>query len=78
MNRAEASTSLHGSDYGLFQTTVMLREEVRHRTEDLEAAVRENERINRSLRESETKFRGLVNQSLVGITIVATEARNSC
>ncbi|MBI5440423.1 MAG: GGDEF domain-containing protein [Deltaproteobacteria bacterium] len=70
MNRAEASTSLHGSEYGLFQTTVMLREEVRHRTEDLEAALRENERINRSLRESESRFHGLVNQSLVGIAII--------
>jgi len=69
MNRAEASTS-QSSDYGLFQTTIVLREEVRRRTEELEAALRENERVSRSLRESETKFRGLVSQSLVGIAII--------
>ena len=48
----------------------MLEEQVRQRTVELEAALRENERTNRSLRESEARFRAVVNQSLVGIVII--------
>ena len=70
MDRAERSASVQGSDFGLFQTAIMLEEQVRSRTSELEAALRENERINRALRESEAKFRGLVSQSLVGIVIL--------
>ncbi|OHC67642.1 MAG: hypothetical protein A2045_10370 [Rhodocyclales bacterium GWA2_65_20] len=70
MNRAERSTNAQGSDFGLFQTTIMLEEQVRRRTEDLEAALRENEKVTRALRESEAKFRGVVSQSLVGIAII--------
>jgi diguanylate cyclase (GGDEF)-like protein/PAS domain S-box-containing protein len=70
MDRAERSTSVQGSDFSLFQTAVMLEEKVRSRTAELEAALRENEKITRALRESELKFHGLVNQSLVGIIIV--------
>jgi diguanylate cyclase (GGDEF)-like protein/PAS domain S-box-containing protein len=70
MDRAESSTNAQGSDFGLFQTTIMLQERVRRRTEELEAALRENERITSSLRVSEARFRGLVSQSLVGIAIV--------
>ncbi|MDO8605137.1 MAG: diguanylate cyclase, partial [Phaeospirillum sp.] len=40
------------------------------RTEELEAALRDNENTSRILRESEAKFHGLVNQSLVGIVVV--------
>ncbi len=70
MDRAERSTSAQSSDFSLFQTTVMLEEQVRNRTAELEAALHENEKINRALRESEAKFRILVNQSLIGIIIV--------
>jgi diguanylate cyclase (GGDEF)-like protein/PAS domain S-box-containing protein len=70
MNRAERSTNVLGSDFGLFQTSVMLDEQVRSRTAELEAALRENEKINRALRQSEAKFYGVVNQSLVGISII--------
>ena len=70
MDRAERSTSVQGSDFSLFQTAVMLEEQVRSRTAELEAALRENEKITRALRESEGKFHGLVNQSLVGIFIM--------
>lgn len=70
MDRAERSTSVHSSDFSMFQTAIMLEEQVRTRTAELEQALRENEKINRALRESEEKFHGLVSQSLVGIAIV--------
>jgi len=70
MDRAERNTSAQGSDFSIFQTTVMLEEQVRRRTAELEAALRENEKMNRALRESEAKFRGLVSQSLVGIVLI--------
>ena len=49
MNRAERSTSAQRSDFGMFQTAVMLEDQVRSRTAELESAVRENEKINRAL-----------------------------
>lgn len=49
MNRAERSTSARGSDFSLFQTAIMLEEQVRRRTADLEAALCENEKVNRAL-----------------------------
>jgi len=70
MDRAERSTNVQGSDFSLFQSAVMLEEQVRARTAEVEAALRRNEKVTRDLRESEAKFRGLVNQSLVGIVIV--------
>ena len=70
MDRAERSTGVQGSDFSLFQTAIMLEDQVRSRTAELEAALRENEKITRALRESEGKFHGLVNQSLVGIFII--------
>lgn len=70
MDRAERNTSAQVSDFGVFQTTIMLAEQVRRRTAELEAALRENEKTNRALRESEAKFRGLVSQSLVGIVLI--------
>jgi diguanylate cyclase (GGDEF)-like protein/PAS domain S-box-containing protein len=70
MDRAERNTNSQGSDFSRFQTTIMLEEQVRRRTAELEAALRENEKINRALRESEAKFRGLVSQSLVGIVLI--------
>ncbi len=70
VDRAERSTYLHGSDFCLFQTSVMLEEQIRARTEDLASALHENEKITRALRESEEKFRGVLSQSLVGIAII--------
>lgn len=70
MDRAERSTAVQGSDFSLFQTAVMLEDQVRHRTAELEAALREIEKAASALRESEARFRGLVNQSLVGIVII--------
>ena len=56
MDRAERNTSAQGSDFSIFQTTIMLEEQVRRRTAELEAALRENEKINRALRESQTSL----------------------
>ena len=44
MNRAESSTNAQGSDFGLFQTTIMLQDQVRLHTEELEATLRDRER----------------------------------
>src|SRR5450631_3083948 len=70
MDRAERNASAQGSDFSRFQTTILLEEQVRRRTAELEAALRENEKVNRALRESEAKFRGLVSPSLVGIVLI--------
>ena len=56
MNRAERSTSAQGSDFSLFQTAVTLEERVRRRTEDLEAALHENEKINRVLQQAKRQM----------------------
>lgn len=70
MDRAESSTNLQGSDFSLFQTTIMLDDQIRARTLELETALSNNDRINRALRESEAKFRALVDQAIVGIAII--------
>ncbi|WP_197038237.1 nitric oxide-sensing protein NosP [Billgrantia saliphila] len=49
MDRAERSTSVRSSDFSLFQTAVMLEDQVRTRTRELEVALRENEQINHAL-----------------------------
>lgn len=70
VKHAERSASGRGSEFYQFQTTVLLDDQVRHRTRALEAALHENEKITRALRESDARFRGVVNQPLVGIVIV--------
>lgn len=70
MDRAERATSIRGSDFTLFQTAIMLEDRVRLRTQELEAALRQNEAITRALRDSEARFRGVVSQSLIGIAII--------
>lgn len=56
MNRAERSASIQGSDFGLFQTTIVLKEEVQRRTQDMEKALRENQKINRSLQRAKAQM----------------------
>jgi len=56
MNRAERSTSAQGSDFSLFQTAVMLEDQVRNRTGELEAALHENEKINRALQHAKAQM----------------------
>lgn len=53
MDRAERSANAQGSDFNLFQTTIMLEEQVLSRTAELEAALRENEQVNRVLRKTQ-------------------------
>lgn len=56
VNRAEKSTSVHGSDFGMFQTAVMLEAQIRNRTAALEEALRENEKINRALQTTKAQM----------------------
>lgn len=56
MNRAERSTSAQRSDFGMFQMAVMLEDQVRNRTAELEAALRENEKINRALQNAKAQM----------------------
>lgn len=70
MDRAERSTSSQVSEFGLFQTTIVLEDLVERRTEELAQALERNEKISRTLAESEARFHGLADQSLAGIAIV--------
>lgn len=45
MDRAERNENVQGSDFNLFHTAVLLEEQVRQRTGQLNAALKENERI---------------------------------
>ncbi len=56
MDRAESDSNRLDADFELQQTTILLEDQVRLRTAELEAAIRELERSNRSLRESEERF----------------------
>ena len=44
MDRFESSTNVQGSDFGLFQTTIMLQDQVRLRSEELEAEAHDAQR----------------------------------
>lgn len=61
MDRAERSTQ-QSSDFSLFQTAVMLEEQVQGRTAELEAALQENARINRDLKREREEQRLLINK----------------
>lgn len=56
MDHAEQRRTASGSDFGLFQTTVMLEDLVRERTKELEAALHQNERINRQLQRTQEQM----------------------
>ncbi|WP_340120805.1 PAS domain S-box protein [Methylobacter svalbardensis] len=61
--RAESSANIGTSDFNLFQSAITLEDMVRRRTDELEAALRENEKITRALSESENHNRLLVENS---------------
>ncbi|MEN6630579.1 MAG: PAS domain-containing protein, partial [Sulfuricella sp.] len=63
MNRAERNAGTQSSDFNLFQTTITLEAQVRRRTDELEAALLETEKITRALRESENRNRLLIENS---------------
>jgi diguanylate cyclase (GGDEF)-like protein len=71
MNRVEHSTSMGGSDFDLFQTAIVLEEQVRRRTEDLEAALREVQVLQVQLREQAIRdpLTGLYNRRYLDETL---------
>ncbi|MFZ3017038.1 MAG: ATP-binding protein [Gallionella sp.] len=75
MNRAERNASVQGSDFNLFQTAITLEAQVRRRTEELEAARLENEKITRALRESENQLRLLIENAPVSIHEIGLDGR---
>lgn len=62
MDHAEQRRSTRSSDFGLFQTAVMLEDQVRERTRELEAALHENEKINRQLQHAQARMAGEIEQ----------------
>ncbi|MFA6504944.1 MAG: ATP-binding protein [Treponemataceae bacterium] len=60
IERAEKTMSAGGNDFGVFQTTIMLEAQVRSRTRDLEAALLNNEKINRDLQQEKEEQRKLI------------------
>lgn len=56
MKQADRTTNAQGSDFGLFQTTIMLGNQVRLRTADLETALCENEKITHALHASQSEL----------------------
>jgi len=70
MDRAERTIDQDMSEFQLFEGTLVLGDLIRQRTDELRRALERNEKITRTLRESEARFRGLAEQSLAGIAIV--------
>jgi len=56
VDRAERSTNLQGSDFNLFQSAVMLEEQVHKRTAELRMALEENEKVNRALQQAKLEL----------------------
>jgi diguanylate cyclase (GGDEF)-like protein/PAS domain S-box-containing protein len=74
MDRAERSAAEGASEFGLFQTTLVLEELVQRRTEQLREVLAQTKKIGRRLTESEARFRALAEQSLAGIAILETNS----
>jgi diguanylate cyclase (GGDEF)-like protein/PAS domain S-box-containing protein len=56
VDRAEGGSNERGSEFNLFEMSVILEDQVKARTKALESALAENERIRRDLSKSEAKF----------------------
>ncbi len=64
MNRSERSANLQDSDFNLFQTAILLEDQVHRRTEDLEAALHKVQALQAQLREQAVRdpLTGLYNR----------------
>ncbi|MGA9342634.1 MAG: PAS domain S-box protein [Rhodanobacteraceae bacterium] len=67
---AKSIASGQGSGAGPNQPAIAVEAQLRQRTVELDTALREAERVNESLRESDAKFRSLAQNSLLGISII--------
>ncbi|HEY5249257.1 MAG TPA: ATP-binding protein [Dermatophilaceae bacterium] len=70
MDRSERSTSAQGSDFSMFERTIMLEEQVRRRTADHQTALREIEEMNRALRAAQAQLVDSARQA--GMAEIAT------
>jgi diguanylate cyclase (GGDEF)-like protein len=59
IGRAEAASDQLPTDFGVFQTTVLLEDQVRTRTSELNAAMKLLEESNRALHDSRAKFQAM-------------------
>ncbi len=75
MDRTERNAGTQSSDFNLFQTTITLEAQVRRRTDQLEAALLETEKITRALRESENRNRLLIENSPMCIHEINMDGR---
>ena len=74
MDRAESGSNRLEANFGLQQTTILLEDQVRLRTEELEAAIRQLERSNRSLRESEERFARMFREHAAIMLLIEPES----
>lgn len=77
VERAEQAMDLSQTDYGMFQSTILLEDQVRTRTHELEAALQQSENIshelkvaNEKIEQSELRFRNILENSPIGMCIL--------
>lgn len=73
MDHAEQRRSTRSSDFGLFQTAVMLEDQIRERTRELEAALHENEKINRKLQHAQARMAAEIEQRKLALEALERE-----
>lgn len=56
IKRAEQSMNSQTSSFGMFQNTLLLEQQVRRRTQELEIALRKNEAMNRELQQAKARM----------------------
>ena len=56
IKRAEQSMNSQNSSFGMFQNTLLLEQQVRRRTQELEIALRKNEAMNRELQQAKARM----------------------
>ncbi len=56
IDRAEQDMNAPGTDFNVFQSTIMLEDKVRTRTQELEAALQTNTKITRALQEAKKQI----------------------